>query len=163
MTYRNMRPGEEIRVIALVSKVFSRFVAPLYSSEGVTEFMRYADPSKLAERSKGNHFVLLAEANTELVGTIEIIECRHVALFFVASEYQGKGIGRKLLKKAVQRCVVENPELTEITVNSSPNAVSAYRVLGFRERDEEKTVNGIRFVAMSLELRNRSSQQRHSA
>ena len=158
-TYRLMRPGEENPVIDLVSRVFAQFVAPLYSDEGVAEFMKYADPSIMAERTKGNHFVQVAESHDEIIGIIEIREHSHIALFFVGPEHQRKGIGRELLNKAVQECIASNPELTEITVNSSPNAVSAYRTLGFIERDEEKTANGIRFVKMSLEVNNPCSSQ----
>ncbi len=157
--YRLMQPGEETQVIKLVSRIFAQFVAPLYSDEGVTEFMKYADPSILAERAKGNHFVQVAESHYEIIGIIEIRENSHIALFFVTPEHQRKGIGRELLNKAVQECIASNPDLPEITVNSSPNAVSAYRTLGFIERDEEKTVNGIRYVPMSLEVHKPNSSQ----
>jgi len=150
-----MQPGEEATVINLVVSVFAKFIAPLYSDEGVTEFMKYADASILAERTKSNHFVLVAASHDEIIGIIEIRENYHIALFFVTEENQRKGIGRELLNKAVQECLAINPELAEITVNSSPNAVSAYRSLGFIAKDVEKTTNGIRFIKMSLEINKR--------
>lgn len=134
-------------------------MAPLYSEEGVTEFMKYIDPSSLADPTKGDNFVQVAESDNEVIGVIEIREHSHIALFFVTEEHQREEIGRELLSRAVQECIATNPELTEITVNSSPNAVSAYRALGFMERDEEKTVNGIRFVKMSLEVNKPSNSQ----
>jgi len=155
-----MQPGEEIQVIDLVSRVFTQYVAPLYSDDGIREFMKYLDPSILAERSKGDHRVQVAESHDEIIGMIEIRGYSHVALFFVATEQQRKGIGRELLNKAVRECISINPDLAEITVNSSPNAVFAYRALGFTEKDKEKTVNGIRFVPMALKLTKfRSTQQ----
>lgn len=159
MNYRLMKTGEEERVIDLVSRVFYQFVAPLYSDEGVTEFMKFADAFALAERIKGNSFVQVAELNGEIIGIIEIREYSHIALFFVMQEYQCKGIGKELLNRALQKCITANPELTEITVNSSPNAVSSYRSLGFMVKDEEKTVNGIRFVQMSLAVGKPSTNQ----
>lgn len=150
--YRQMQPGEETQVIELVSRVFYEFVAPLYSDEGVTEFMKFADAEALAERLKGDDFVLIAESFDEITGIIEIRAYRHIALFFVAPGHQRKGIGKELLRRAVDVCMAYDPNLNEITVNSSPNAVSAYRALGFIERDKEKTVNGIRFVPMALEV-----------
>lgn len=152
VNYRQMRHGEESQVVDLVSRVFYQYVAPLYSNEGVTEFMNYADASALADRMQGNNFVLIAALHNEIIGIIEIRENNHIALFFVAPEHQRKGVGRELLKKAVHAGIVSNPELTEITVNASPNAVSAYRALGFIEMAEEKTSHGIRFVQMSLEV-----------
>ena len=159
MNYRLMKTGEEDPVIDLVSGVFREFVAPLYSDEGVREFMKYADPLALAERIKRNHFVQIAESDGEIIGVIEIRKYNHISLFFVMQEHQCKGIGKELLRRAVQECVATNQEITEITVNSSPNAVSAYRTLGFMERDEEKNVNGIRFVPMSLEVNKPSNSQ----
>ena len=153
VNYRQMQLGEENQVIALVSRVFYQFVAPLYSDEGVREFMKYIKASTLAERIQGNNFVLIAELHNEIIGIIEIRENRHIALFFVAPEHQRKGIGRELLNKAVHECIAGDPKLTKITVNSSPNAVSAYRTLGFIERDKEKTSNGIRFVKMSRKVK----------
>lgn len=152
MNYRQMQPGEETQAIELVSRVFYEFVAPLYSDEGVTEFMKFADAETLAERLKGDDFVLIAESLDQIIGVIEIRDYRHIALFFVAPEHQRRGIGRELLRKALDECLAYNPNLNEITVNSSPNAVSAYRALGFIERDKEKTINGIRFVPMALKV-----------
>lgn len=152
INYRQMQHGEETQVIDLVSSVFYKFVASLYSDAGVTEFMKYADTSTLAERIQGNNFVLIAELNNEITGIIEISENSHIALFFVAPNHQRKGLGRELLSRAVHTCIASDPKLIEITVNSSPNAVSAYRALGFIEIDEEKTSSGIRFVPMSLKF-----------
>lgn len=152
VNYRQMQPADETSVIDLVSRVFSQFVAPLYADEGVAEFMKYIEPSTFAERAKAGHFILLAELNDEIIGVIETRENKHIALFFVAAEYQHKGIGRALLKRAEQVCITNNPELEEITVNASPNAVAAYKALGFSVKGEENTVNGIRSLPMVFAL-----------
>ena len=48
---RAMEAGEEQQVCDLVVRVFSDFVAPLYSPEGVHEFLTYAaDPGQLRSR-----------------------------------------------------------------------------------------------------------------
>ncbi|MBU1161235.1 MAG: GNAT family N-acetyltransferase, partial [Proteobacteria bacterium] len=65
-------------------------------------------------------------------------------------------IGRELLRKSLEICKKDNPALTEITVNSLPNAVNIYKKLGFAELEPEKEKNGIRFVPMKLELSNSS-------
>jgi GNAT superfamily N-acetyltransferase len=150
--YRSMKKEEERDVIELVEQVFHQFVAPLFSNEGATEFMKYADPDALAERIKGGSFVLVAESEREIIGIIEIRKESHISLFFIKREYQCKGVGRELVSKAVQKCKAVNSDLTELTVNASPNAVSAYHALGFLQRDEEKYTNGIRFVPMSLAI-----------
>ena len=147
---REMRHGEEAEVVGLVRKIFLRSVAPLYSEEGVAEFMRYIDPTDLADRTQGDNVVHVAEVDDGIAGVIETRDYSHIALFFVTAEHQRKGIGRALLANAIQKCVSSKPGLTAITVNSSPNAVRAYRRLGFTQEGEERTVNGIRHVPMAL-------------
>jgi hypothetical protein len=44
IVYRVMKYGEEDRVFVFVSRVFSEFVAPQYSQEGIGEFMKYIQP-----------------------------------------------------------------------------------------------------------------------
>ena len=54
MIYRPMRPGEEAVVVDLVLNVFSEFVAPRYSEEGVTEFKKFVTADALAKRAGRN-------------------------------------------------------------------------------------------------------------
>ncbi|MBE9044958.1 GNAT family N-acetyltransferase [Pleurocapsales cyanobacterium LEGE 10410] len=150
--YRQMKPGEESQIINLVLAVFYQFVAPQQSEEGVAEFIKHTHPDLLAERTKLNHSVIVAESDNEIIGVIETRNYSHISHFFVARKFQRQGIGRELLKRAVRACLDNNPKLAEITVNSAPNAVSAYKSLGFSARDKEETVNGIRYTLMFLDV-----------
>ena len=69
---REMRPGEEKAVCQLVQQVFNEFVAPQCSIEGTREFLRYAQPQRMAKRTRSGHQVLVAEAAGDLVGMIEM-------------------------------------------------------------------------------------------
>ena len=152
LSYRLMRSGEETAVCDLVSRVFAEFVAPDYTDEGIREFMNYAEPNRMVERSQGNHFALVATLLREIVGVIEVRDHTHISLLFVDPRYQRIGIGTELLQRSLEICRSHKPALSEITVNSSPYAVPVYRKLGFRERGAEWEVKGIRFVPMVLEL-----------
>ena len=66
---------------------------------------------------------------------------------FVNEQYHRKGIARRLLNM-----MIEQFNLSEITVKSSRYAVEIYRKLGFIETDREQTVNGIRFIPMKCTL-----------
>jgi GNAT superfamily N-acetyltransferase len=148
---RAMKAGEEQQVCDLVVRVFSEFVAPLYSPEGVHEFLTYAaDSGQLRDRLRANRFVLVAEIQGRIVGAIEVRNCDHISLFFIDGKSQQKGIGRELWRRALDVCLANRPEVAKITVHSSPNAVSAYQRLGFQAEGPEQTVNGIRFVPMAL-------------
>jgi ribosomal protein S18 acetylase RimI-like enzyme len=147
-----MKPGEEEQVCHLVRQVFNEFVAPLYTQEGVEEFLRYVDPDLLAKRARTNHFVMLAEEGSNLVGAIEVRDFNHISLFFVASESQRKGIANQLLKEAIEIGRRDEPSLAEVSVHSSPNAIGAYEKLGFHAEGLEKVEHGIRFIPMILRL-----------
>ena len=147
---RRMKLGEEEQVCHLVRQVFNEFVAPLYTQEGVEEFLKYVDPDLMAKRTRNNHFVMLAEEDGNLVGAIEVRDFNHISLLFVASEFQRKGIANKLLEEAVDLGRRNEPSLAEVSVHSSPNAVSAYEKLGFHAEGPEKVEHGIRFIPMIL-------------
>jgi ribosomal protein S18 acetylase RimI-like enzyme len=147
-----MRPGEERVVSDLVASTFRHDVAPLYSPEGIREFLSYANPDALATRLAQNHVVLVASQDESIVGMIEIRDYCHVSLLFVEPMYQRKGIGLLLMNEALGLIKTHNPEVREVTVNSSPNAVVAYQHFGFQVTGELQVKNGIGFVPMALQL-----------
>ncbi len=152
--YAPMRKGEERAVMEVVHSTFDAFVAPAYSEEGVKTFRDFANEDALRERCNSGAFVFTARNEDALVGVIEVRQCRHVSLFFVDSAFQGRGVGRQLLALSLEECRKRNREVREITVNASPNAVEAYRKMGFFPQKEEQQLSGIRFVPMVLSLKN---------
>ena len=143
--YRQIHPSETAAVSSLAREVFDRFVAPHYQTEGVAEFHRYASAEALSQRHKSGHITLVAEHTGELVGMLHLREPRHISMLFVQSSRQRGGIARGLLAAAGALAGDTN---CEFTVNSSPNAVSAYERLGFRTTGSEECLHGIRFVPM---------------
>jgi predicted GNAT family N-acyltransferase len=148
ITYRLARGGEEPEVCALVARVFNRFVAPDFSQDGVDEFLRYARPDALSERSKKDHVVLVGEEKGQLIGVLEVRQYRHIALLFV--ELQGRGVARELLKRAVALSRDHAPEVQAITVHASRHALPVYQRLGFKVTASERTKNGITYTPMAL-------------
>jgi GNAT superfamily N-acetyltransferase len=142
---------------ALVSAVFDEFVAPLFSVEGIREFKSFIEPPRLIERLRANSFILAAEIDGEMVGVIGVRDWSHVFLLFVRGDQQGKGIAKLLLAESLQRCKTAKPDLTKVTVNSSPNAVGAYRRMGFNPTNEEQLTNGVRYVPMVLDSSERDT------
>ena len=71
---------------------------------------------------------------------------RHICFFFVDGEYHRRGIGTKLF----WRLRGDFPG-QKITLNSSPYGLPFYKALGFKETENEQTVNGIRFTPMEYE------------
>jgi GNAT superfamily N-acetyltransferase len=149
---RLMRLGEETSVSDLIVRTFQRDIAPHYVEEGIREFLSYVTPEAILSRQARNHVMLVAIQGASLVGILELRGYSHVSLLFVEATRQRKGIGRQLMDKALQLYKTHHPGLREITVNSSPNAVEAYKRFGFHATGELQVKNGIGFVPMALPL-----------
>lgn len=148
--YRDMRPGEELAVLALVMRAFDQFVRPDFSQDGEVEFTRSA--RRFVCDHPDGHAITVAESGGELIGMIDLRDGSHVSLFFVEAAHQRRGVGAALLAAALR----EHPETAAVTVNAGPSAVSAYLALGFAATAPEAEVNGIRYVAMRKEVRSRA-------
>lgn len=149
---RTMDPGEETAVSNLVATTFQHDVAPHYAQEGIHEFLAYANPSALQDRQSRNHIILVASQNESIVGVLELRDYCHVSLLFVEPSQQRQGVGRLLMNEALRSIRAHHPETKEVTVNSSPNAVEAYKRFGFQTTGELQVKNGIGFVPMALPL-----------
>ncbi|VFQ42806.1 GNAT family N-acetyltransferase [Desulfoluna butyratoxydans] len=144
--YRIMKKGDEHRACALVETVFNELVAPGYSPEGIGEFFKYASPEAMAARSDTGQVAVVAEHEGDMVGVIEMVAYSHVSLLFVGR--RGQGIARELFRIALEACRSMNPELSEVTVNSSTYARAAYEKLGFTPTGPQQEKSGIVFVPM---------------
>ncbi|MCL2108375.1 MAG: GNAT family N-acetyltransferase [Oscillospiraceae bacterium] len=141
--------------IALVKEVFMEFEAPVYSEEGVEYFMQGLNYEQMREGlTQRQHKIWVCRDldTAELIGVIRGRPPGHINLLFVAKKHHRKGIARALFNEYAKYCKAD--AITEITVNSSPYAVEAYRKLGFCETDSEQVTNGIRATPMKkIDLR----------
>lgn len=144
-------PAREPEALALVRAVFNADVAPGFSEEGRATFHEFVRLFAFSRRP-ADAFALTARRGDALVGVVEVVEGSHVALLFVDSARQRCGVGAELVRRAAAACLKRNPGLDRLTVNASPNAVDAYRRMGFLPTDREQEKNGIRFVPMALSL-----------
>lgn len=147
-----MKQGEENHVADLILNIFSEFVAPDFSDDGVLEFKTFASKESIAKRLLSGDTFIVAEIEQQIIGVIEMRDNSHIALLFVEKAYQKKGVAKKLLFEAIRACKQKKPDIQNITVNSSPNAYAAYQAFGFKGENKVKTVNGIRFVPLELSL-----------
>lgn len=146
VSYRLIKPGEEEKTFAMIDRGFKAYVRDDFTSEGVEEFYR-AIRIMVFERPS-NHFIVVAESNSQIVGMIDVKENYHISIFFVEPSYIGKGIGRGLLSHAIMLCKKNNPDFNELDVNSSPWAVPVYGKLGFEPSGPEQESHGIRYTRM---------------
>jgi ribosomal protein S18 acetylase RimI-like enzyme len=135
------------RALALVYEVFDDFVGKDYSGEGRSFFKREVNFKFIQNLPQRNGFSLVTLDKEKMIGIISVRDFSHIALFFVDKEYQGQGIGKHLFEAAKNK-ITENEKSHEMYVHASPYAVPIYQALGFYIDEEEKEVNGMKFVPM---------------
>ena len=146
-----LAPEDEPEALALVRAVFDSHVAPGFSEQGCATFHDYIRQFAFSRRP-GEAFALAAWMDGALAGVIDVIEGHHVGLLFVDPARQGRGIGGALVRWAAAICLRRDPPPAALTVNSSPNAVAAYRRMGFGPLSPEQERDGIRHTPLSLPL-----------
>ena len=150
IVYRKMNTGEERAVCDLVALVFNKYVAPDYGQDGIKEFFRFANTDAMKERMKSDGFVLVAQQADSLVGILEFYPPDIIAMLFVTIQHQG--VAKELLAQAISKVRVLNPDLSKLTVHSSPYAEPIYKKMGFYRTGNTTTENGITYVPMELLL-----------
>lgn len=154
---RDMRDGEEKAVSQLIQKSFHRFIAHDYKPEGLETFLEETSAEWLARRMREGQLLMVAEGGkdsgeTVIVGVIVLRRGNHVSLFFVGKGWHGKGVGRLLLKEAIQRVRKSHPEVQSITVNSSPYGIGFYEKMGFCRSGPQQYLKGMLVNPMVLQL-----------
>ena len=147
---KELGKNEIKQALDLVNRVFTEFVAVDYSEQGNKTFNDYLKV-KLEEITNdvqtGHKRIWGFYQNEEIVGVIATRDISHIALMFVNKEHHRQGIARQLYS-AVLSEIMRNPDITQVTVNSSPYAVAVYEHLGFVKTGVQQEKNGIIYVPM---------------
>lgn len=147
--YRKLQIEDLKNALDLVKRTFDEFEAPCYSEVGVDSFYKFANYENLKNEIENNDInILVATDYKKIIGVIAIKNKNHIAMLFVDKEYQKQGIGKKLIRVAKGEYNLNN---TDLTVNSSPYAFEFYKKIGFEKIEEEKEIDGIKFIPMKLE------------
>jgi len=142
-TYDELDIDRLYETLVMVRDVFMEFEAPDYSEEGIDEFLRFLEPDDILDKLIKNDLrIWTCDFEGETVGMIAACD-NHINLLFVKGTHHRKGIARQLVD-----IMIGFYKPAELTVNSSPYAVEAYKRMGFIETDVEQIVSGIRFIPM---------------
>ena len=137
--------NEKDEALLFAKRVYIECEDESYSEQGIETFCNFVDNKKITKSFK----VYGAFEDNILKGLIATDRRkRHINLFFVGKDSQGKGIGKKLMN-----IVENNNENSYITVNSSRYGVPIYEKLGFIKMEEEKEQDGLKFTPMKLILK----------
>jgi dTDP-4-amino-4,6-dideoxy-D-galactose acyltransferase len=129
-----------LRNLALQAAEFSRFRLDTALPEGSWEhmyslWMQNSVSGKLADA------VFVEHGDDRIIGMISVSyrgECGQIGLFAVDRKWRGRGIGRRLLDAAIQRCCAAGcKELKVVTQRNNLAACRSYELVGFRLIDEQ--------------------------
>ena len=135
----------------LVKEVFMEFEAPDFSEEGVKEFLKFVDKARIQNEMDSSALDLWVCLQAQRIVAVLGVEAKgHISLLFVSGAFHRQGIARAMLEKGLAAC--RQKGLTQVTVNSSPYAVQAYKRMGFIAMQPEQCIHGIRFTPMTLHL-----------
>ncbi|MBE6993693.1 MAG: GNAT family N-acetyltransferase [Ruminococcaceae bacterium] len=149
---RQIQGAELEEALALVWEVFAEFQAPDFTDEGIEEFWRFIDLEYMTMQvGEGAMTFWGAYEDDYLVGVCAFRGLDHIALLFVDAEYQRRGIGTALVKKAVSDCKKLDPALHRVTVNSSEYGLPFYAALGFEATAGLTEEDGMTFIPMEIE------------
>ena len=151
---RRLTAEEVPAAMELAWDTFLRFEAPDYGPEGVETFRRTLIENQdfLAKCRSGENRLWGAFDGDLLIGLNGMRGASHICLVFTHHVYHRKGIATALFDHVLADIRKENPELTKITLNSSPYGLPFYLRYGLYATDVERTIDGIRFTAMAYDL-----------
>jgi GNAT superfamily N-acetyltransferase len=157
MKIRFAEKSEAEAISRFVSELAVTHIAPSLGAGGLENLVKNMDiKSTLTRMSDGfPHWVAIEDG--VIVGVAVVKPPSHIYQLFVRSDRQQSGIGRRLMNEALW-FISDRCGRATVTVNSSLNAVNAYRRFGFRDAgDEVVDAAGVRFQPMSQDLPTRAS------
>ena len=134
VTFRRFRKGDESAVSDVICTTLTICNRKDYSSEFIQENIRSHSPEVIAARAKEAHFYV-AMVGEKVIGCGGITgywgstEESYLTSIFVLPDYQGKGVGRKIVETLEADEYFRRAWRTE--VDSSLTAVSFYRKMGY--------------------------------
>lgn len=136
-------------VCRVVREAFIANIAPENSREGAAFFLRVQSAAYFGKKIPEYVSAYVAEKSGEIIGVIAI--GRKLSTFFILPEHQRSGLGKRLLSIAVADWAAKTSEAI-LSVNSSPNAVEAYKKMGFVPAGKEDLANNVRFFPMQAHV-----------
>ena len=134
VTLRRFRRGDEFAVSEVICATLAISNRRDYPAAFIEENIRSHSPEEIAERTEKAHFYVAMDGDT-IIGCGGIIgywgstEESYLTSIFVLPDYQGKGVGRKILETLEADEYFRRAWRTE--VGSSLTAVSFYQRMGY--------------------------------
>ena len=148
---RKISSHEVESAMELALEVFMQFEAPDYHPSGVETFKKdiVENADYLEKAKQGICPIYGAFDGEKMVALIGMRSNKtHINLVFTKKEYHRKGIATAIFNYLLKDVLSENPNIRELTLNSSPYGLPFYLHIGFIPLSDEQEINGIRFTPM---------------
>ena len=120
---------------------------------GHATFRAFIHVAALCARLEAGQVVHLAERRGQILGVCEVQTDGYLTLMYVRGDFQGRGLGRRLLEAALTRLVAMHGGIDCLRVRSTPYARGFYEHMGFRCLGETmREDRGIRYYPFALDL-----------
>ncbi len=157
MKIRLAEKSEAEAISRFVSELAVTHIGPTLQIGALENLLRSMDVDSTITRMSDGFPHWVALEGSAIVGIVVVKPPSHIYHLFVRSDRQRSGIGRRLMNEALW-FISDRCGRATVTVNSSLNAVDAYRGFGFRNvGDEVVDGSGVRFQPMSRDLPSRAS------
>jgi len=150
---REMDFSEAKMVRNVCKKAYRHNLEKESSEEAKEHFFNTVISKKLIKERKanGSHFHVAIKDGV-VIGATELRPPGHLALVFVDPDFQGIGLGKRMMFHAKELAKVLFPDANSLTLNATPNAVDFYLKLNFEKTNELQEKNGIRYLPMQTLL-----------
>lgn len=140
--------------IAVAWVTFQQIASQVSSEEGANAFRDGLTSTQLyIEFLQGRYPVFCAYQGKKIVGVLALKNRTHISLLFVRKEFQGRGIGTRLLEECRAYCGKQG--IFDLTVNAIATGIPFYLAHGFTAFEEERQEQGLRFTPMILKYKGR--------
>ncbi|WP_386810911.1 GNAT family N-acetyltransferase [Lysobacter koreensis] len=145
---RRATSDDAAAISALTSRLALRHIVPDCSAAGAARLLASMDAAATGTRLRGDHRAWVA-IDAEVHALVAILVLRpphHLYHLFVADDWQGRGLARRLWAQA--RTVLLAEGVGMVTVNAARGAVPAYKKLGFHRHGQATGDNDIPSLPM---------------
>jgi ribosomal protein S18 acetylase RimI-like enzyme len=131
----------------LIRTLANKFITPEFSSQAREHFLSSNNGKSVEQNMRSGFSYFIATYSKRLAGVVGVKDKSHLYHLFVAEQYQGIGLARRLWGEAMDECK-RLGNRGNFTVNSSNNAVGVYEKLGFERTGPTVEEDGVFFNPM---------------
>jgi GNAT superfamily N-acetyltransferase len=154
MLLREAKINDANAISLLISQLAKKYIMPDCTVEGAELLLSSMTKQAIENYINSGYQYIVAMNEDQIVGVVGMKEHSHLYHLFVDDKYQGLGLSTSLWKMAKDKALLKG-NISEFTVNSTPNARKVYMKLGFVPLFPDRMVrikNGVKDIPMVLKL-----------